>query len=186
MPQWVIYAVIVVVVLPSLVARQLRQRELSLARIAVLPAAFVVVGFVADHELVHRLSSAPALAMVAAGLVVAGVTGVARAATMRVWRVGGTVLTKGNGLTVALWVATILVRVGEVAAAYALGIPEGAGVAMLFAAATFGAQGLALAWRGGLLSGGRLSGGRLSGGRLGARTAGPAGRPVDPMRERVG
>jgi hypothetical protein len=47
-------------------------------------------------------------------------------------------------------------------------VPEGAGEALLFAAATFGAQGLTLAWRGGMPA------------------TGSAGRAGEPARERVG
>src|SRR4051794_23565620 len=181
-PQWVEYTLIVVIVLPILIARQLRERTLTVRRLYVLPAVFLLVGLARDHGLVHRLASAPAVAMLAAGLVLAALTGVARAATMRVRRVGGTVLTKGNGRTLALWFATIGLRVAEVAAAYALGVPEGFGEAMLFAAATFGAQGATLAWRGGLFTA------TPAGPAAAAAPAAPAATaaPVAPAAERTG
>jgi hypothetical protein len=149
-PQWLIYTVLGVVVLVWAVARQLREREVSPRQLLLLPGLFLVLAFT-DRKLGHDLDSATAIGMLGAGLVLAAVTGVARAWTMRIRRVGGRVLAKGNGLTLTLWVVTILVRVGEVAAAYALGIHEGTGEAMLFAAATFGAQGAVLAWRAGLV-----------------------------------
>jgi hypothetical protein len=155
MPTWVTYVVIAAVVLPLVIVRQLRTRTLDSRRLLLFPAIFLILAFATDHELLQRLASAPALTMLAAGIVLAALTGWARAATMRVWRVGPDVMTKGNGVTLALWVATIALRVGEVVVANRLGVPEGTGEALLFAAATFGAQSIVLAWRGGLLAPGR-------------------------------
>jgi hypothetical protein len=153
-PHWVLVVVIVAVVLPTVIARQVRERELTGRRVVILPAIFLVAAFAADPALGHRLASVPALAMLAVGLVLAVLTGAARAATMRVRRVGGAVLTRGNGRTVTLWLATIALRVAMVAVSYAFGVPEGTGEALLFGAATFAAQGAVLAWRGGLFSAG--------------------------------
>lgn len=149
MPQWLEYTALGVIVLVVVVARQLREREVSPQRLFVLPLIFVVIAFT-DHSLAHRLASVTAVGLLAFGLVLAAATGVARAWTMRLRRVGGRVLAKGNGRTLTLWFVTLLVRVGEVALAYAVGVPEGTGEALLFAAATFAAQGAALAWRAGL------------------------------------
>jgi hypothetical protein len=158
-PHWLEYTALGVIVLVVVVTRQLRERELT-PRLFVLPVLFVVLAF-NDDKLAHRLASPAALGMLAFGLVLAAATGVARAWTMRIRRVGGRVLTKGNGRTLALWFVTLLVRIGEVAAAYALGVPEGTGEAMLFAAATFAAQGAALTWRAGLLAPALTSGERV-------------------------
>jgi hypothetical protein len=149
MPQWVEYTALGVIVLVVVVARQLREREVSSRRLFVLPLILVAIAFT-DHKLAHHLASPKAIGLLAFGLVLAAATGVARAWTMRLRRVGGRVLAKGNGRTLTLWFVTLLVRVGEVALAYAVGVPEGTGEAMLFAAATFAAQGATLAWRTGL------------------------------------
>lgn len=151
-PQWLEYLVLGVVVLVVVVRRQLTERALTAQRLVALPLIFVVLAFATDRSLGHQFTSPAALAMMAVGLVVAAVTGAARAMTMRIRRVGGTVLTKGDGRTLALWLVTIAVRVGQGAAAYALGIPEGTGEALLFAAATFAAQGVVLAARAGLFA----------------------------------
>jgi hypothetical protein len=150
-PQWLLYTVLGVIVLGVVVTRQLRERPLTPRQLVVLPLVFVVLAFT-DNKLAHHLASLAAVGMLALGLLLGAATGVARAATMRVRRVEGRVLVKGNGRTLALWFVTVLVRVGEVAAAYALGIPEGTGEAMLFAAATFAAQGAVLVWRAGPLT----------------------------------
>src|SRR5690349_15249928 len=154
MPQWVEYTALGVIVLVVVVARQLREREVSPQRLFVLPLVFLALAFT-DHKLAHHLASLAAVGLLAFGLLLAAATGVARAWTMRLRRVGGRVLAKGNGRTLALWFVTLLVRVGEVALAYAVGVPEGTGEAMLFAAATFAAQGATLAWRAGLFGAAR-------------------------------
>jgi hypothetical protein len=150
-PQWLGYLVLGVIVLVWVVSRQLRERELTTRQLVVLPLVFVVIAFT-DHKLTHNLASLGALGLLGVGLLLAVGTGAARAATMRVRRVGARVLVKGDGRTLALWFVTLAVRIGEVGLAYALGIPEGTGEAMLFAAATFAAQGAVLAWRGGLIA----------------------------------
>jgi membrane protein CcdC involved in cytochrome C biogenesis len=181
-PQWLEYTVLGVVVLVVVIARQLQERELTSRRIVVLPLVFVVLAFMTDHQLLHRLASVGALGLLVLGLVLAVATGTARAMTMRVRRVGGTVLTKGNGRTLALWFVTLALRVGEGALAYALGIQQGAGEAMLFAAATFATQGAVLAWRAGLFA--NVSG---AGSVAGAGAGSVAGSPVEaPVRESAG
>jgi hypothetical protein len=84
--------------------------------------------------------------------VLAAALGVARAHTMGVRRgSSNTIITKGNGWTMMWWGISIAVRVGMAVGLGFLGIKEGVGEAMLFAAVTIGIQNAWLAYRGGLL-----------------------------------
>ncbi len=148
---WIAYLLGFAAFLATVVARQVRQRTLTLSRAMALPAIFALAGVVADHGLLHRLAAPFAAGIFALGLLAGAATGLIRAGTMAVRRVGETMVTRGNGRTVAWWVLSLLIRVGLVLGAGSLGIHEGLGESMLFLAVTLGVQNAALAWRAGLL-----------------------------------
>jgi hypothetical protein len=148
-----IYAAVGLTVLTLIIVRQVRERRLTVRGLVGLPAAFVVLAFVLDHTAAHRLADPLALALLAVGIVAGVGFGVARGATMRVRREGAVLVTKGTRATLVMWLATIAVRIGVAALSYRLGVPEGTTEAFLFAAATFGAQNVVLARRGGFLPG---------------------------------
>ncbi len=148
---WIVYLVAFAALLVAVIARQVRERTLTVRSAMALPAAFAVAAFVLDHTMLHRLASPLAAAIFVLGLLAGAATGLIRAGTMAVRRVGETMVTRGNGRTVAWWVVSLLIRVGLVVGAGSLGLREGAGEAMLFLAVTLGVQNAALAWRAGLL-----------------------------------
>lgn len=148
---WITYLVAFAALMVWVVARQVRERTLTVRSATALPAAFAVAAFVLDHSLLHRLTTPLAVAFLALGLLTGAATGMIRASTMAVRRVGLSMVTRGNRRTVAWWVVSLLVRVGLVVGSGSLGVREGAGEAMLFLAVTLGVQNAALAWRAGLL-----------------------------------
>src|SRR4051794_24255687 len=95
-PQWLAYTVLGVVVVAVVVARQLRERPFTPRQAFVPPAILLVLAFT-DDKLGRDLSSAGAVVLLGLGLLLAVATGAARAATMRVRRVGARVLVKGDG-----------------------------------------------------------------------------------------
>jgi len=149
---YLLYGVLGLALLIWIISRQVGERTWTPRRLAIMPLVFVAVAIVNGRTLGHDLAHGLGVALFAGGLVVAVLLGLARAATMAA-RPGpdGTVVTRGGGWTVALWLVSIAVRVGLAFGATALGAPEGVAEAMLFVAVTFGAQNLVVARRGGLL-----------------------------------
>jgi hypothetical protein len=136
--------------------RQIRRRAVTPRDLILLPVWFIVLSVLADHTMVGRLGSPVAVACFAAGVAFAVAMGIARAATIRVWRTATASYCEGGWLTGTLWVATIAVRVAMFMLAAKWGAREGAGEAMLFVAITLGSQNLILARRAGLFTKMRL------------------------------
>ncbi|BCJ30598.1 hypothetical protein AB0I55_14455 [Actinocatenispora sera] len=149
---YLLYGLLGLALLIWIIYRQVGQRTWTTRRLAIMPLIFVIVAVVNARTLRHDLSTGLSLGLFAAGLVLAVLLGLARAATMGV-RPGpeNTVITRSNKWTIALWLVSIAVRVGLAFGAASLGAPEGTAEAMLFAAITIGAQNLVIARRGGLL-----------------------------------
>lgn len=134
-----------------IIVRQVGERTWSPRRLVVFPLIFVVAAILNGQTMGKDLASLLGVTAFVVGLVVAAALGVARAHTMGVRRGNGnTLITKGNGWTMMWWGISIAVRVGLGVALGFLGIKEGVGEAMLFAAVTIGVQNAWLAYRGGL------------------------------------
>jgi hypothetical protein len=151
------------------ISRQVRRRAVTARSLIILPVWFLILSVLADHRMVFRLQSAVAIGFFAAGVALAVVMGIARAATLRVWFAESGPWCEGGWRTGALWIATIAVRVGMFLLAAKLGAHEGAGEAMVFVAVTLGVQNVLLARRAGLF----------------APTAAPVGQPAVPVVETV-
>jgi hypothetical protein len=150
MQRQLIAAALAVAFAAFVIHRQTRRRAVTPRDLVILPAWFVILSVLADHTMVSRLGSAVAAGFFAAGVLFAVAMGVARAATIRVWRTEAGLLCEGSWRTGVLWVATIAVRVAVFVLAAKAGAAEGAGEAMLFVAVTLGTQNLVLARRAGL------------------------------------
>jgi hypothetical protein len=149
---YLLYGLLGLVLLIWIISRQVGERTWTTRRLVIMPLLFLVVAVLNGRTLGHDLSTGLAIGLFAAGLVLAVLLGLARAASMAV-RPGSntTVITRGNMWTMALWLLSIAVRVGLAFGAASLGAPEGIAEAMLFAAITIGTQNLVVARRGGLL-----------------------------------
>jgi hypothetical protein len=146
------YAIIGVLLIGLVIARQVGERRMTIGKLAVMPIVFVAIPLLQDHELGHRLVSSPlAIPLMVVGILVGAGTGVARAMTMTVRLEGSTLVTKGSWKTVLTWVVLIVVRLGLAGLAALLGVPEGLGEALFCAAASFAAQNLLLAVRSGAI-----------------------------------
>jgi hypothetical protein len=146
----ILYAALGLAFLVFVVSRQVSRRTVTVKRLVGLPVAFAVLALVLDHGLAHRLASPVAIGFFAAGLVLAVPMGIARAATMRVWRTADGPVSRGDWRTVVLWLATVGARIGVFVLAARFGATESAGEAMIFVAATIAAQNAVLARRAGL------------------------------------
>lgn len=149
---YLLYGLVGLALLVWIISRQVGERTWTPRRLVIMPLIFVVVAIASGRSLGHDLSGALGIGLFAGGLVLAVVLGLARAATMGV-RPGpdNTVVTRGTGWTMGLWLLSIAVRVALAIGAAKIGAPEGTAEAMLFAAVTIGAQNAVVAWRGGLL-----------------------------------
>lgn len=150
--QYLLYGVVGVALLVWIISRQVGERTWTTRRLVILPLIFVVVAALSAKTMGQDLASGRAIMVFVGGLVLAVVLGFARAHTMAV-RLGAanTIVTTGNRWTITWWIVSIAVRIGIAAGAGLLGVHEGTGQAMLFAALTIGTQNVWLARRGGLL-----------------------------------
>ena len=149
---YLITGLIGIAVIALVIVRQIGERTWTPRRLVIFPLIFVVAAVLNGRTMGQDLHSVLAVAAFVMGLVVAGALGVARAHTMGVRRgTANTLVTKGNGWTMMWWGISIAVRVGMGVGLGFLGIKEGIGEAMLFAAVTIGIQNAWLAYRGGLL-----------------------------------
>jgi hypothetical protein len=152
MPEKLAYVVVGLAFVAFVISRQIRLRRVTTRSLAILPAWFVGIAFLADHMFVHRLTATGVAAgFFAVGVALAAVMGVARAATLRVWKTADGTFCQGGWRTGALWVLTIALRVGMFLIAAKAGAVEGGGEAMLYVAVTLGVQNLVVASRAGLL-----------------------------------
>ena len=72
------YTVVGLAVLALVIVRQVRQRRMTGRKLAVVPAAFLVLAFTVDHTALHRLADPLALALLVVGILVAVGLGAAR------------------------------------------------------------------------------------------------------------
>ncbi len=105
------YLVIGVVILGGLIYRQLVARPVrSNQRILLI---LVVIGLVEAVQYMQGLhAGSTAVIALAGSLILAGVFGAARAATVRIWMQNGQPWSQGNLLTAALWVVALGAHLG--------------------------------------------------------------------------
>jgi hypothetical protein len=108
----IIQAILGIAVITLVICRQLRTRPVNgpgLRFIAVL----AVIGLLETSTYSRdNHAGAMTLAALAGSLVLAGVFGAVRAATVRVWLDGGQAWSKGNWLTAALWITALAAHLG--------------------------------------------------------------------------
>jgi hypothetical protein len=151
----ILIAAVAVAFAAFVISRQVRRRRVTPRGLVVLPVWFAVLSLLTDHAMVTRLSAAREIGFFTVGIAFAGVMGVLRAGTLRVWAAEDGPWCAGGWRTGALWIVTIAVRVGLFLAAARLGATEGTGEAMIYVAVTLAAQNLLIARRAGLLGAGR-------------------------------
>lgn len=169
------YVAAIIVAVALIVTRQVRPRRISgnPRALIVLPAVMVVAG-VSQGHLVDPAHKDLSVALFAAELVVGVLMGVGWAATSRMWRADdGAVWSRGTKGTAAVWVGGLVVRVGIMGLAAALGVHEGTGALLIALGISFALRGLLLMRRAATLS---------------PSAAGPSyggGTSVPPRKDRV-
>ena len=142
--------VIGIAVLVLLVLRQLRPRPAKEGTRWVL--LLVLAGYgvtqVSAAAKGHTLKT-ETIALIVASLIVAAVFGAIRAATVRLWVEGSTVMQRGSAVTVALWIVAIAVHLGlDVLIDKSTDISHlGTSTLLIYLAVTFGVQSLIIAGR---------------------------------------
>ena len=130
------YEVVALVILAVVIVRQFQPKPVNPVRLAVVPLIFALIGLSAAGSLGHDLSGAAGRSFFAAGLAVGLVMGVVRGMTIKLEPRGAEVIAHGGPLTLALWIVTLLIRVGLGVAAARMGAREGKGEVFLFVALT--------------------------------------------------
>ncbi|WP_037913951.1 hypothetical protein [Actinacidiphila yeochonensis] len=129
-------ALVILAVIGLVVARQLRPTAVGGRRWWLIPAVLAVFALRDSGGIIDRNHQHAAVALFAAELVVAAVTGVLWALTTRVWReADGSAMAQGTKATAVVWVLGIAVRVGLYAIGSAAGVHQGSGTVMLAVAA---------------------------------------------------
>jgi hypothetical protein len=130
-------ALVIVVVIGVVIARQLRPRQVSAGgRWWLIPAVLVVMG-VRDGGLIDPAHQELALGLLAAELIVGAAMGVVWAMTTRMWtEADGTVWSQGTKATIAVWVLGIAIRMALYGVAAAVGVHQHTGSILLAVGAT--------------------------------------------------
>lgn len=139
-----VFAALVVFIL----VRRFGARKIgSELRLFVIPIVLVAVAAL-QSDFIDAKAPLLSESLLALGTLLAGALGAGVGYTMRIWRdAAGTPWSKGTKLSVLMLIATILVRVGIIAADYALGLAPSTGASVLFVAAWLLAQNAVIAWR---------------------------------------
>jgi hypothetical protein len=99
---------------------RLRGQALNARRMLMLPGVLTVIGLVQVSGLAHKARAAD-LILLAAGVVLSAVLGVARGTTVAVFIRSGRPWLRYRPVTIGLWVATFAVRVALTTLAYVFG-----------------------------------------------------------------
>jgi hypothetical protein len=145
---------ILLVLVPWSIARQMRARPVTPAGLVKLPAISAAVGILGFGTGAIP-GDGPAVAYLGASLALSVGLGLWRGAVIPMWRgPDGATLVQGNRVTLALWVALIATKVALGTAASISGVFPGqhAGEIFVFIAISFAAQNLVVAGRAGLLA----------------------------------
>ncbi len=129
-----------------LIANQLRARQITTSRLVLFPLLLVVLGLLQVGSGLAHTSFGVLLLVV--GLILAAVLGAGRGFATKIW-VGpnGGFWRKGGALLLALWVISVLAKVGIDYAGVAAHARVGAGVIFIELGVTLAAQNLVVAGR---------------------------------------
>lgn len=143
----VVNGLVILAVIVFVISRRFTRRRVDERRFALMPIVLGGIGVGQGHVIdPHHvvLSTGLLSAEIAAALVL----GLGLGATMRVWReADGSGWSRGTWATFGVFLVSIAVRGGLVAAGYAAGVRPGAGTIMISVAAWLLAQNLVVAWR---------------------------------------
>jgi hypothetical protein len=156
----IVQVLIVVAVLGLLVSRRFRPRPIRGDRRRwQLPIALIAFGVYSMIQLTrgsHPISlTGTDLGYLAVGGAISAVLGLLRGTTVRIYREGGVLLQRYTAATAALWVATILVRLGIDAGAPSFGVAKtvaGASIMFMFGLSLLGESAVVAARTGGGLA----------------------------------
>jgi hypothetical protein len=151
--QGIVDGLIALVVLVWVVRRQMSERRVGARRVFTVPLIMAVIGIaslVNDKPHADKLLSATGLGLLAVGLVIGVGMGVARALSQRLYWRDGVAYARGTGLTMALWLGTVALRIGMAALGAVLHAPEGTGEILIFLALTLAVQNVVLMRRAGI------------------------------------
>jgi hypothetical protein len=139
---------ILIVLLPWSIYRQMHAHEVSPMALVRLPAIYAAVGLLGFRTR-HLDVTGDAAPYIAASAVLSVAFGIWRGAQVRVWRVDETYFAQGTRITLALWAALILGKIAiNTVGAIAGDLPSThPGEIFLFIAASFVAQNVVLARR---------------------------------------
>jgi hypothetical protein len=135
--------IIGLVVLAWLIYRQLQVRNVRDSSNWILLIVLAGYGLVTTVDVANKHHpSTGVVALLVASLLISGVFGAIRAATVRIWADNGQLLRQGTWLTALLWIVSIAVHLGFDVAMDKAGGPKGLGTAsiMLYLAITWGVQ----------------------------------------------
>jgi hypothetical protein len=135
---------ILLAIVPWSIYRQMRVHEVTTAGLVKLPLIFAAIG-VLGFGTGDLAASADAIAYLTVSAIVSIAIGLWRGAAIPMWRdEDGTLLSQGNGTTLALWTLLIAIKIAMGTAASITGIFPGEhpGEIFLFIAVSFAAQNL--------------------------------------------
>jgi hypothetical protein len=143
--------VVGVIVVGALVAIQMRARSVRENSAARLVLILGVIGVIELYDATkgHTIG-ATTVAWIAGSLVIGALLGVARALTVKIWRVqDGSAMRKGTVVTAALWIVALGAHLGlEAGIDHSTKISGlGASSLLLYLALTLGAQREVIRWR---------------------------------------
>ena len=144
-----ILLLVLVVLLPWSVWRQMRPHEVTARGLIKLPLCFAAIGLLASYG-VAVPDQAGVLAYLAAGLVLSTTIGALRGALIPTWRDGADHWhSQGNRVTIGLWGTLLGLKVALATVAHIAGSlpPETVGEIFLFLGVSFAVQNLVVARR---------------------------------------
>jgi hypothetical protein len=139
-----------VVILGLVIYRQLIARPINAGGLRLIVILAVIGVIETVNYLQKNHGGTGTYAALGGSLVLAGVFGVLRAGTVRLWSQDSQVWSKGNWLTAALWIIAIAVHLGyDALVAHGHGINGGVGAAtvVLYLAVSLGVQRLVVQYR---------------------------------------
>ncbi|MFD0278683.1 DUF1453 domain-containing protein [Kitasatospora sp. NPDC127111] len=140
--------VVIVAVMALVVQRQLRAQRLDTERRFWAAPLVLAVLALRDPQLVDRAHEGPAIALLAASLLVVLAMGCVWGWTVRLWRgADGAVWARGTRATVAAWVGMIGIRLGLFAIGSALHVHQSGSALLLGLAVLLLVRALVVNWR---------------------------------------
>ena len=141
-------ALVILVVIGVVIARQLTPREVGAGRWWLIPTVLVVLAIRDGGSLVDAHHQDAAVALLGGELLVGALTGAAWAVTTRVWTDSeGRAWAHGTKATIGVWLLGIGARVGLYGIARAGGVHQSSATVLLAIAATLLIRQGVLIWR---------------------------------------